>query len=59
MSRRLALLDKAADELEHGNPSTGRGEARKCVFKLPAHDPFAITVMGFGVAIVVVIALAF
>ena len=26
MSRRLALLDKAADELEHGNqPSTGRG----------------------------------
>jgi hypothetical protein len=29
------------------------------MFKLPAYDPFAITVMGFGVAIVAVIALAF
>ena len=29
------------------------------MFKLPAYDPFAITVMGFGVAIVAVIALVF
>ena len=29
------------------------------MFKLPAYDPFAITVMGFGVAIVAVITLVF
>ena len=29
------------------------------MFKLPAYDPFAITVMGFGVAIVAVIGLVF
>ena len=32
MSRRLALLDKAADELEHGKSTFNwKGEARKCV----------------------------
>ena len=40
-------------------PAGYRGLETLAMFKLPAHDPFAITVMGFGVAIVVVIALAF
>ncbi len=28
------------------------------MFKMPAYDPFAIAVMGFGVAVVVVLAFA-
>jgi hypothetical protein len=38
MARRLALLDKAADELEHGNqPSTGMGGGSEMSRGLDVH----------------------
>jgi hypothetical protein len=40
-------------------PAGYRGLETLAMFKPPAYDPFAITVMGFGVAIVAVIALVF
>lgn len=35
-----------------------RGSETLAMFKLPAYDPFAITVMGFGVALAAVLVFA-
>jgi hypothetical protein len=61
----LAAAHIRRDATFRGQAHCGSGVQRGCgsetlaMFKLPAYDPFAITVMGFGVAIAAILAFAF
>jgi hypothetical protein len=45
---------------EFGERGTKKGSTRRLtVFKLPAYDPIAMAVMGFGIVFAVALALAF
>ncbi len=54
----IILLNPSLQRVGRGGPEKGRPR-RLVVFKLPAYDPVAIAVMGFGIVFAVALALAF